>query len=104
MKIKHAILLLVLLIGCSTEERPSYDIFQNTLPPGGPTLQYSAQGLYGVDELLSPLSEEHAKIFSQSLQWYGTEAESGLNQLHGKTAWQIVEIVNCLKQVTEQEQ
>ncbi len=87
-----------LLLGCVAEEHASYDVLKNPLPEGGPSLVYDvSHGLTNVDALMSVLSNEHAAILNASLGWYGTESRFGLDQLHGRTARDLVRTINCLK-------
>lgn len=85
--------------GCSLEERPDYGLVENTVPPGGPTLKYGASASYAnVDSLTAGLSDRDRAQFTESLEWFGTESAFGLEKLDGKTASQVVDTVNCLKQ------
>ena len=95
-------LLTIFIAACYEEERPSYDVVENLLPKGGPTIKYSPENsLENVEELRSFLNKESVKIFDDSLSWYGTESSYGLDRIHGKTAKQIVNTVNCLKSTTK---
>lgn len=86
------------LLSCSEEERPSYDPITNNIPQGGITINYDpASTLTNIDDINSELSDDNRDTFSKSLSWYGTEATFGFDVIHGKTAAQLVSIVNCLK-------
>lgn len=103
--ITFAILLAVAIVGCSLEERPSPNVLENTLPEGGPTVEYDpATSFTNIDQVTSNLNAPNAEKFNASLGWYGTESTFGLEKLHGKTAKEVVDIVNCLKNSEKVEQ
>jgi len=91
-------ILVTLVIGCSTDEHPSYKAIQNNLQLGGPTINYDPNSsLTNISEIQEYLSEKDSEIFTESLSWYGTESNHGLNKIHNKNAKELVDIVNCLK-------
>lgn len=91
------------IVGCRVEERPDYGVVENTVPAGGPTLEYSASASYvNVDSLSASLSGGDRAKFTESLAWFGTESTFALERLAGKTASQVVDVVNCLKRSTEE--
>ena len=101
--VAFAILLSMALFGCSLEERPSWAAIENTLPQGGPTVHYEpSSGLSNVGEVSDHLTDSDALKFNASLGWYGTESVHDLKRLDGKTAREVIDIVNCLK-VAEKE-
>ncbi len=87
------------LSGCDLEEsRPPYEPLGNIVSSGTKTMQWSEEaGLLNVDELESELAADEKRVFSQSLQWLGTESNIPFSALSDKTAGQIVDIANCLK-------
>lgn len=88
---------IILVVGCSLEEHESYEPADNNLAIGGPLLVVEEGAPVNVDELAASLGPEDLEAFQQSLSWYGTEADTPMSALHGKTAYQIVNVVNCLK-------
>lgn len=92
--------------GCELEESPSYALIENTLPEGGAALEYdpNENSLKNVDAVRAGLSGEDAQKFDSSLSWYGTESDFGLEKTSGKTARQLLDIVNCLKQASTRDQ
>ncbi|WP_250462049.1 hypothetical protein [Microbulbifer litoralis] len=89
----------LLLTACSMEERPLYTIYENTLPDQSPTIQLDPEaGLANMDQVTAGLKGDDLSKFNRSLEWYGTESHFGLNRIEGKTARQLVDLVNCLKQ------
>lgn len=88
---------IVLVVGCSLEEHASYEPADNNLATGGPLLVVEQGAPVNVDEMVARLDQEELATFQKSLSWYGTESDSPMNALHGKTAYQIVDVVNCLK-------
>lgn len=98
------ILLAVVTVGCSLEERPYQAAVENTLPVDGPTIEYDPESSFtNIDQIASTLSSLDAEKFNTSLGWYGTESSFDLARLEGKTASEVVNIVNCLK-MSEEEQ
>lgn len=98
-------LITIAILGCSLEERPSQSALNNTLPNGGTAIEYSSDKSFtNIDKVTANLSADQAEIFNRSLGWYGTESNFDLARLNGKTARQVVEIVNCLKKVEKQKQ
>ena len=53
--------------------------------------------MLNVHELESELNNDERKVFSESLEWLGTESNIPFSSLSGKTAAQIVDVANCLK-------
>lgn len=84
---------------CQTKEsRPPYDSFENTLSMGGETIQWSRNdGFLNIVTIENNLSGKNLFIFSKSLEWYATESDLNPEYLSGKTAKQVVDIVNCIK-------
>ncbi|WP_444996419.1 hypothetical protein [Aliikangiella sp. IMCC44359] len=98
-------LLSIVVVGCSLEEQPSQAVLENTLPEGGPTIKYdSATSFTNIDQITSNLSAPNAEKFNASLGWYGTESNFGLMKLDGKTAKEVIDIVNCLKKAEKKQQ
>ncbi len=98
MKKNVALMLSTILMSCSPAPHPEYESLKNDLPAGGMTIAFTSDvGFTNIEEIASHLSEEQADVFYQSLSWYGTEVLFGLSRLHGKTAGEAVDIVNCLK-------
>lgn len=94
-----SVLIIFVLFACSLEERPSYKAYENTLPEQGATLQYDPEdGLTNLDRVKAGLQEGDLTKFNRSLEWYGTESHFGLEKIGGKTARELVDVVNCLKQ------
>ncbi|BFM15699.1 hypothetical protein R50073_18820 [Maricurvus nonylphenolicus] len=94
-----------IVLGCSLEERPPYESIENTLPAGGVAIAYDpASSFTNIPEVQEALTEEQKAVFTSSLSWYGTESNHGLEKLSGKTAKQLVDIVNCLKTSDSQQQ
>lgn len=87
------------IYGCEVQEsRPSYDALQNVVSSGTKTMKWNEHdGLLNVDELVDELNDNEKKIFTQSLEWLGTESNIPLSLLSGRTAAQVVDIANCLK-------
>lgn len=103
--ITFAMLLAVATVGCSLEERPSPNVLENTLPEGGPTVEYDpATSFTNIDQVTTNLNAPNAEKFNASLGWYGTESSFGLMKLDGKTAREVVDIVNCLKKADKEQQ
>lgn len=99
------LILVTLVIGCSTDEHPSYKAIQNTLQSGGPPINYDPNSsLTNISEIQEYLSKKDSEIFTESLSWYGTESNYGLNKIHIKNAKELVDIVNCLKTSIASEQ
>jgi len=93
-----SIIFISLLIGCSSDEHPSYKPIQNNIPLGGPLINYDPNtSLTNITEVENYLNEKNEDIFNKSLSWYGTESEFGFEYIHNKNAKQLVDIVNCLK-------
>jgi len=88
---------IVLVVGCSLEDHASYEPANNDLATGGPLLVVEQGAPVNLDEVTESLGQEDLATFQESLSWYGTEADSPMSALHGKTAYQIVNVVNCLK-------
>lgn len=100
-----ALLLLVTAVGCSMEEHPSQTLIENNLPVGGPQIKYDPESSFiNIDQVTENLNASHSEKFKASLGWYGTESTFGLEKLHGKTAKEVVDIVNCLKKSEKVEQ
>lgn len=97
-------LIFIIVLGCSTEERPSYESMENILPSGGVIIYDPDSSFMNIPEVQEGLTEQQKAVFASSLSWYGTESEYGLDKLEGKTAKQLVDIVNCLKTSAPQEQ
>lgn len=92
------LILVSLIIGCSTDEHPSYKAMENNLQSTGPTINYDPDSSFtNISEIQEYLSKEDSEIFTKSLSWYGTESNYGLNKIHNKNAKELVDIVNCLK-------
>ncbi|WKD49694.1 hypothetical protein [Microbulbifer spongiae] len=91
-------LIVFTLFACGLEERPSYKIYVNTLPEQGPVLQYDPEsGLTNLAQVKAGLQERDLDKFNRSLDWYGTESHFGIERIDGKTARELVDLVNCLK-------
>lgn len=105
-KLLILIFLSCLNFGCELEERSSYAPIANTLPEGGATLEYdpNKNSLKNVDAVRASLGGDDAQKFDSSLSWYGTESDFGLEKTSGKTARQLIDIVNCLKQSPTKDQ
>lgn len=100
-----AILLSIAAVGCSLEEHPSQTVLENTLPEGGPTVEYDpATSFTNIDQVTMNLNALNTEKFNASLGWYGTESSFGLVKLDGKTAREVVDIVNCLKKAEKEQQ
>lgn len=100
-----AILLSVATVGCSLEERSSQTVLENTLPEGGPTVEYDpATSFTNIDQITTNLNASNTEKFNASLGWYGTESNFALVKLDGKTAREVVDIVNCLKKAEKEQQ
>lgn len=98
MKKMLQIIFMLLLISCSSDEQPSYKPLQNNLPSGGPLINYDPDvSLTNIAEIEEFLDEDDEETFNKSLSWYGTESEFGFENIHNKSAKQLVDIVNCLK-------
>lgn len=94
-----------MLIGCSSDEHPSYEPIQNSLPPGGPSINYDPDtSLSNIPEIERSLNDKDVEIFSKSLSWYGTESNFGFDHIHNINAKQLVDIVNCLKTTDKEHQ
>ncbi|MEJ2691755.1 MAG: hypothetical protein P8166_01575 [Candidatus Thiodiazotropha sp.] len=89
----------VLLTACDIQEkRPSYRPLKNSVSSGDLLIQWSKeQGLLNIDDIEARLSDEDRQVFSQSLEWYATESDYGVERLAGKSAKQAVDAINCLK-------
>ncbi|MEJ2455373.1 MAG: hypothetical protein P8103_14625 [Candidatus Thiodiazotropha sp.] len=97
---------LTLMAACDMEEsRPSYSPIQNTLPAGGKLIEWDAENeRLNIEQVKAELDEENGAIFSKSMDWYATESSIGFERLHGKTARQAVDLINCLKTATPEKQ
>ena len=86
-------------MSCSQdEERPNYNVIENTIPNSSLTLKWSqSNGFENQNKVLKSLNRNNKKIFSQSLSWISTESNIKLEILNGKSAKQFVDLVNCLK-------
>lgn len=92
------LILIALVISCSADEHPSYKVIQNDLQSGGPIIKYDPNSsLTNISDIQEYLSKKDSEIFTESLSWYGTESNHGLNKIHNKSAKELVDIVNCLK-------
>ncbi len=91
--------MVVAISGCDVEEsRPPYEPLENIVSAGTKAMNWSEkEGLLNVHELESELNDDEKKIFSQSLEWLGTESNVPFSVLSGKTASEIVDIANCMK-------
>lgn len=97
-KLLPLLVFVCLILGCQSEQRPSYEVLENTLPEGGAVIHYDPEiGLTNINQVVSTLSPADAEVFNRSLEWYGTESSYGLDRVAGRTANQLVEVVNCLK-------
>ena len=91
-------ILITFVNGCSTDEHSNYKAIQNNLQPDGPTINYDPNSsLTNISEIQEYLNEKDSETFTESLSWYGTESNYGLNKIHNKNAKELVDIVNCLK-------
>jgi len=98
MKYLITFIFISVLIGCSGDSFPSYAPLENTLPESGLKIDYNPSGsLTNVQEIQNQLNDKDSEIFIKSLSWYGTESNFGFDYIHGKTAKELVDIVNCLK-------
>lgn len=98
MKYIITFLFVLFATSCSQEQHPSYEPITNNLPPDGKTIVYDPDSSFtNIEAISRELSVEQAQTFNKSLEWYGTEASLGLDRLHGRTAKETVDIVNCLK-------
>jgi hypothetical protein len=89
---------------CSIEEYASYEQFQNNIPPDGIRINYDPDSsLTNIEEINSELKGDDKDVFTKSLAWFGTESEYGFEMIHGKTARELVNIVNCLKKTSPKE-
>jgi hypothetical protein len=93
----YIVVFALILAACSFEEHASYEPLENTLAAGGPLLVVTNGTPSNVKELTDRLEPHEAETFEESLSWYGTEADSPMSVLGGKSAREIVSIVNCLK-------
>lgn len=95
----------VFSLGCSSDEHPSYEIIHNSLKSGGPTINYDPNSsLTNISEIQEYLSEIDELKFTKSLAWYGTESNFGFEKIHNRNAKELVDIVNCLKTNSKNEQ
>lgn len=91
-------LVLVLTLGCTDEERPSYKLIDNNLPRGGPVIVYSNDEMTSsLDDIRKFVGEDKYEGFDKSLSWYATESSFSMAKISGKNAHQLVDVVNCLK-------
>lgn len=91
--------LLLFIAACSPEhESPTSNILENNLPKSGVIIEVSDNGeLINIPQLEAPLNKEQQRVFNLSMQWIATESEVPFIQLAGKSAFEIVQIANCLK-------
>ncbi len=95
------LIIILLNISCSTDEHPSYETLSNNITNENLTISFdSDKGLTNIAEIMKSLPDEQKIVFTQSLSWYGTESEFSLEKLHDKNAKELVDIVNCLKEKT----
>lgn len=79
----------------------SYEPITSDIAGGGPRLEVNADGEpVNMQTLIASLDEAGADTFNQSLSWFGTESQLPLTSLDGKTAKEVVDLVNCLKAST----
>ncbi len=92
-------LLMVFIFSCSVnEERPNYNIIENTIPNSNLVIKWSKSlGFENQNKILSSLGEKDREKFSQSFSWVSTESNIKLATLNGKSAKEFVDLVNCLK-------
>ena len=97
-KIVILLFFLSLLAACTYEEKISYKPLINNIPQGGEQIDYDPDSsLTNIQRIVSKLDKKNKQVFEESLSWYGTEAEFGFQYIHGKTAYELVNILNCLK-------
>lgn len=95
---KYILVIMIFLSACTEYDHESYQVLLNSIPAGGPTINYDPEStLTNIEKITSELSKNESDIFNESLGWYGTESDFDFNYIHGKTAMQLVNIVNCLK-------
>lgn len=98
MKKSIVLTIMFLALGCSGDNFPSYEPINNTLPNSGIKINYDENSsLTNIQEIQEQFDSKNSEVFMKSLTWYGTEANYGFNYIHGKTAKELVDIVNCLK-------
>ena len=99
------IITLLICIACTKEERPEYEIIENTLPEGGPKVEINIENnLMNLNEIRKFLGETNYEKFNSSISWYGTEASFPIDRILGQTPKHAVETVNCLKTTTPEKQ
>ncbi len=91
---------LVLLAACDIEEsRPDPAPIQNILPAGGRLIEWNpTTAQLNIEEVKAGLEAESGEVFTKSMDWYATESDLGFEYLKGKTAKQVVDMINCLKE------
>ena len=96
---KLLFVLLIFLTACSPEHNsPTSDILKNNIPKSGVIIKVSKKGeLVNIPQLEASLNKEQQRVFNLSMQWIATESEVPFINLAGKSAFEIVQIANCLK-------
>lgn len=96
---KLVFVLLIFLTACSPEhDSPTSDILENNIPKSSIIIEVSENGeLINIPQLEASLNKEQQKVFNLSMQWIATESEVPFIELAGKSAFEIVQIANCLK-------
>ncbi len=99
LKIIGVLIFFSFVSACTFEhEGPDSQVYVNTLPKGGLSVELSEDGqLANVLAIESSLSKEHQEIFNASIQWIATESDIPFSSLEGKTAFDLVQVANCLK-------
>lgn len=92
------IILVILLSSCGIkEERPNYNIINNTIPASDLRILWNNNGFVNQENIVNSLNSHDQEIFLQSLSWISTESNINLVLLHEKSAKELVDIANCLK-------
>lgn len=96
---KLVFVLSIFLTACSPEhDSPTSDILENNIPKSNIIIEVSENGeLVNIPQLEASLNKEQQRVFNLSMQWIATESEVPFIKLAGKSAFEIVQIANCLK-------
>lgn len=93
-----AFFVLLILTGCTEEERSNYLVVENDLPSGGPVIDArDGKMAQSIHEIEKYVGAEKFRKFNDSLSWYATESMFDMGKIAGKNASELVQTVNCIK-------
>lgn len=91
-------LIVFALVSCYREHHALNEPLLNNLPNSDVLIQFSqTDGFSNLNAVRAQLSEEQKNTLDASLGWYATDADHGLERLHGRPAHEVVDLASCLK-------